>query len=77
MLAIAGSLIFWIVGTPFDGWSRSDERHVRTVCTERGGTERFCDCIINELQQEGVGYEEINPENGRQAGFVCGAFFQF
>ena len=70
--------MWWIYGTPFDGWTRADERHVHTVCTERaGGTERFCTCLIDELQQEGVAFEEVNSENGRRAGFVCGAFFQF
>lgn len=78
VVALVGSLVWWIYGTPFDGWTRGDEDQVRTVCMERGGgTERFCDCFVNELQQEGVAFEDLNSENGRRAGAVCGLFLQF
>lgn len=78
VVALVGSLIWWVYGTPFDGWTRADERHVKEVCIERGGgTEKFCNCFVEELQQEGVAFEDVDSQNGRKAGFVCGAFFQF
>lgn len=67
-----GSLLFYIYGTPFDGWTRADEKHVRTGCEDSGASASLCQCIIDRLKARDIGYEDVTRKSLAGAGILCG-----
>lgn len=68
-----GSLLFYIYGTPFDGWTRADERNVREGCEQTGTPESFCDCIIERFKARDIAFEEVTRQSLTGASILCGA----
>lgn len=42
-------------------------------CQTTGASERFCECLLFQLKDAGVGRSEVNRQTGARAGFICGA----
>lgn len=61
--ALVGALVIWyIFGTPGDGWTRADEAAHMERCTSEDGfylTESSCQCLQDYWQAQGVTYEEL------------------
>ena len=70
---LLGSLFFYIYGTPFDGWTRADERNVREGCEDGGLAPSFCDCIIERFKARNIAFEDVTRQSLAGASILCGA----